>query len=104
MVTAAATMNVAEAQFVQESSSKPAKSKKQRVEPSVAWTVSEPLGLHYPSTIDTIHLVTFSTADAILENFEDGIIDAVTNDPSSYTNIGYSASNEIRGFNTTNLH
>ena len=54
--------------------------------------------------IDTIHLVTYSTADAILENFEDGVIDAVTNDPSSYTNLGYSASNEIRGFNTTNLH
>lgn len=54
--------------------------------------------------IDTIHLVTYSTADAILENFEDGVIDAVTNDPSSYTNLGYSASNEIRNFNTTNLH
>ena len=51
----AATMNVAVAQFTQESS-KSAKTKKQRVEPSVAWSVSEPLGLHYPSTIDTIHL------------------------------------------------
>ena len=48
-------MNVAVAQFSYESS-KPAKSKKQRVEPSYAWSVSEPLGLHYPSTIDTIHL------------------------------------------------
>ena len=54
--------------------------------------------------IDRIKLVTYSTADEILSNFEDGVIDAVTNDPSSYTNIGYSSSNEIRNFNTTNLH
>ncbi len=54
--------------------------------------------------VDTIHLVSYSTADSILESFEDGVIDAVTNDPSSYTNLGYSASNEIRNFNTTNLH
>ena len=54
--------------------------------------------------VDTIHLVAFTTADEILSNFEDGVIDAVTNDPSSYTNLGYSSSNEIRNFNTTNLH
>lgn len=54
--------------------------------------------------IDTIHLVSYNTADEILSNFEDGVIDAVTNDPSSYTNLGYSSSNEIRNFNTTNLH
>jgi len=51
----AAHSHVAEAQFTQESS-KPAKAKKQRVEPSYAWSVSEPLGQHYPSTIDTLHL------------------------------------------------
>ena len=56
MLMAAAAMNVAVAQFTQESSSKAPKAKKQRVEPSFAWSVSEPLGLHYPSTIDTIHL------------------------------------------------
>lgn len=54
--------------------------------------------------LDTIHLVSYNTADEILSNFEDGLIDAVTNDPSSYTNIGYSSSNEIRNFHTTNLH
>lgn len=54
--------------------------------------------------IQEIHLVSYSTADEILSNFEDGVIDAVTNDPSSYTNLGYSSSNEIRNFNTTNLH
>ncbi len=58
LLMVAAAMNVAMAQFVQEGSgsSKSPKTKKQRVEPSVAWSVSEPLGLHYPSTIDTIHL------------------------------------------------
>ncbi len=54
--------------------------------------------------LDTIYLVSYNSADEILSNFEDGIIDAVTNDPSSYTNLGYSSANEIRNFNTTNLH
>ena len=56
MMLAAMVMTVAMAQFTQESSSKSVKSKKQRVEPSFAWSVSEPLGLHYPSTIDTLFL------------------------------------------------
>ena len=56
MLLVAATMDVAVAQFTQESASNAPKAKKQRVEPSVEWSVSEPLGLHYTSTIDTIHL------------------------------------------------
>lgn len=32
------------------------KSKKVKVEPSYAWSISEPLGLHYESTIDTLFL------------------------------------------------
>ena len=56
LVLVAALANVAVAQFQQERTSKTPKGKKQRVEPSFAWSVSEPLGLHYPSTIDTIHL------------------------------------------------
>ena len=58
---AVAAMNVVVAQFTQERPSKSSKPKKQRVEPSVAWSVSEPLGLHYPSTIDTLHLNYHST-------------------------------------------
>ena len=54
-VLAASVMIAAMAQFTQ-GSSQPVKSKKQRVEPSVAWSVGEPLGLHYPSTIDTLFL------------------------------------------------
>ena len=56
MLMVATTTNVAVAQFTQERTKSTPKAKKQRVEPSVAWSVSEPLGLHYPSTIDTLHL------------------------------------------------
>ena len=34
----------------------------------------------------------------------DGIIDAVINDPSSYTNLGYASTNEIRNYPTTHYH
>ena len=57
IVLAAALIPAVAQQPSQGSSNKSTtKRKKQRVEPSVAWSVSEPLGLHYPSTIDTIHL------------------------------------------------
>ena len=56
MLMVAAETHVAVAQFTTERAKSSTKTKKQRVEPSVAWSVSEPLGLHYPSTIDTIHL------------------------------------------------
>lgn len=56
MLMVAAEAHVAVAQFTTERAKSSTKTKKQRVEPSVAWSVSEPLGLHYPSTIDTIHL------------------------------------------------
>ena len=55
LMVMAAVANVAVAQFTQERS-KGTKAKKQRVEPSFAWSGTEPLGLHYPSTIDTLHL------------------------------------------------
>jgi len=56
MIAAAAVIHTAVAQPVINSSKPVQTKKKQRVEPSVAWSVSEPLGLHYPSTIDTLHL------------------------------------------------
>ena len=55
LLVAAMVIPVA-AQQPSQGSGKTGKAKKQRVEPSFAWSVSEPLGLHYPSTIDTIHL------------------------------------------------
>jgi len=54
--------------------------------------------------LKTIYLVEYDTAESIISAFEDGIIDAVTNDPSSYTNLGYASTNEIRNFATTHYH
>ena len=54
--------------------------------------------------VDTIYLKEYNNADAIISAFEDGYIDVVINDPSSYTNLGYASSNEFHTFATTNMH
>ena len=54
--------------------------------------------------IDTVYLKEYSSAESIISAFDDGIVDVVTNDPSSYTNLGYARTSEIRSFPTTNLH
>jgi len=54
--------------------------------------------------LDTVYLKEYSSAESIISAFDDGIIDVVTNDPSSYTNLGYARTSEIRSFPTTNLH
>lgn len=54
--------------------------------------------------LDIIYLKQYSDAESIISAFEDGIIDVVTNDPSSYTNLGYASTNEIHTFPTTNYH
>ena len=54
--------------------------------------------------VDTVYLKEYTTADAIISAFENGAIDVVVNDPSSYTNLGYASSNEIHTFATTNMH
>lgn len=54
--------------------------------------------------VDTIYLTELNNADAIISAFEDGYIDVVINDPSSYTNLGYASSNEFHTYPTTNLH
>ncbi|MBS7375811.1 MAG: hypothetical protein KIG52_07695, partial [Muribaculaceae bacterium] len=36
--------------------------KRQKVAPSYAWTISEPLGLHFPGTIDTLQYNYYRTA------------------------------------------
>lgn len=63
---------------------------------------------YYPSAstlpVDRVPLVEYSDAASIISAFDDGIIDVVTNDPSSYTNLGYASTNEIHNFATTNLH
>ncbi|MBO5496559.1 MAG: ABC transporter substrate-binding protein [Oscillospiraceae bacterium] len=54
--------------------------------------------------VDTIYIKTLPTAEETISAFEDGIIDVVVNDPSSYTSLGYASSNEIHTFATTNMH
>lgn len=51
-----------------------------------------------------IYLVEYDTMEEIISAYEDSYIDIVMNDPSSYANLGYSKSNEIRTFPTTNFH
>lgn len=54
--------------------------------------------------VDTVYLKEYSSAESIISAFDDGIIDVVTNDPSSYTNLGYARTSEIRSYPTTNFH
>ncbi len=54
--------------------------------------------------VDTIYLTELTDAESALTAFEDGTIDVVINDPSSYTSLGYASSNEIHNYATTNMH
>ena len=54
--------------------------------------------------LKTIYLKEYSGTDETISAFADSLIDLVLNDPSSTTNIGYGSANDIRGFNTTNMH
>ena len=60
-------------------------------------------GYRHPP-IDTIHIAEYANAESTISAFEDGLIDCVVNDPSSYTNLGYASSNEIHNYATTNMH
>ena len=53
---------------------------------------------------DEVYLVEYTEQAEIIEAFEDSYIDAIFNDPSSYSNPGYASSNEFRQFATTNMH
>lgn len=54
--------------------------------------------------VDVIYLAEYTDTDETILAFQDSVIDVVMNDPTSSTNIGYGSANEIRVFNTTNLH
>lgn len=54
--------------------------------------------------LKTIYLEQYTDVDETMSAFEDSLIDIVMNDPTAPTNLGYGATNEIRGYNTTNLH
>ena len=54
--------------------------------------------------VDTIYLKEYRQAADIISAFEDSLVDLVLNDPLGMDNLGYGSSNEIRYFNTTNMH
>ena len=54
--------------------------------------------------LKTIYLKEYSGTDETISAFADSLIDIVLNDPSATTNIGFGSANDIRGFNTTNMH
>ncbi len=54
--------------------------------------------------LKTIYLKEYSGTEETMSAFADSLIDVVVNDPSATTNIGYGNENDIRAFNTTNMH
>lgn len=52
----------------------------------------------------TIYLKEYVGTEETISAFADSLIDVVLNDPSANTNIGYGNANEIRAYNTTNMH
>ena len=54
--------------------------------------------------VEKVYISCFLDAGDIIDNFESSKIDAVINDPSSYTNLGYANTNEIHTYATTNMH
>lgn len=54
--------------------------------------------------VKTVYLQEYDDAEGIISAFEDSLVDAVINDPSSYTNLGYAATNEFHSYATTNMH
>ncbi len=54
--------------------------------------------------LQTIYLKEYVGTEETISAFADSLIDIILNDPSANTNIGYGNANEIRGYNTTNMH
>ena len=54
--------------------------------------------------VDKVYVTCYTDAGDIIDNFESSKIDAVINDPSSYTNLGYASTNEVHTYATTNMH
>lgn len=60
--------------------------------------------LYSKPPLEKILLKQYDTMETNLSAFEDGLIDVVLNDPSSYTNLGYASTDEIHTYATTNMH
>lgn len=54
--------------------------------------------------LKTIYLKEYVGTEETISAFADSLIDIVLNDPSSPTNVGYGSANDIRSYNTTNMH
>lgn len=54
--------------------------------------------------VKKIYLTELTEIEDKISAFEDAEIDLVTNDPTSFTNLGYGSANEKRTFATTNMH
>ena len=54
--------------------------------------------------VDKIYLSEYEGGLETISAFEDSLVDVVMNDPTAPTNLGYGTANEVRGYNTTNMH
>jgi len=54
--------------------------------------------------IDTIYLKNYADTSGRITAFENAALDLVTNDPTGMFNLGYGSTNEIRYYDTSNLH
>ena len=63
---------------------------------------------YYPNyrklPVKTIYIKEYTDAASTIAAYEDSFIDAVVNDPSSYSSLGYASTNEIHTYATTNMH
>lgn len=65
---------------------------------------AEPTAKPITFPVDVIYLKEYPDAESIIGAFEDGLIDIVLNDPSSYSNLGYASTNDFHTYATTNMH
>jgi len=54
--------------------------------------------------VNSVLLTEFASVEEFITKFEDTTVDYILNDPSSSNNLGFGNANEIRNYNTTNLH
>ncbi len=54
--------------------------------------------------VDTVYLKDYKDTASKINAFEASLIDIVTNDPTGMFNLGYGSSNEVRYYETTNMH
>lgn len=53
--------------------------------------------------VDTIYLTEYSSMEAVINAFDDALLDLALNDPTSDVDLSFSSVNETRQYSTTNL-